>query len=228
MKMRFDFADEMIGMLGMTCMLVVAGCSCFNNGKLADSSVMKAQSGVAKSSVPATPQAEVGLPGVIENSAAAITADSGKSVAKVDDAVGQASYTPVIDNPELQQKFNNLQNRFQTRVDQAQTQASQSIQSAQDQARKNVAQTETALKKQAGQLQNRAQAEAGKAQSQARKAYDSLTSKAQQSVVTPLQQSAGKVDDSLNQAAKKVGDATNKATQATGRFLDSLLPGSKP
>lgn len=226
MKMRFVFADEMIGMLGITCMLVVAGCSCLNNAKLSESGVAKAQPGVSKSSMAATPQAEVGLPGVIERATA--TADANTNAPKVDQAVGQASYTPVIDNPELQQKFNNLQNRFQTRVDQAQTQASQSIQNAQDLARKNVAQTESALKKQAGQLQKQATTEAGKAQSQARKAYDSLTNKAQQSVVAPLQQSAGKVDDSLNQAAKKVGDATSKATQATGRFLDSLLPGSKP
>lgn len=226
MKMRFDFTDEFFGLMGMTTLVVVAGCSSLNNNKLAESNVSKAQPGIVQSSLAATPQAEVGLPGVIERATA--TADANINAPKVDQSVGQASYTPVIDNPELQQKFNNLQNRFQSRVDQAQTQASQSIQSVQDQARKNVAQTEAAVKKQAGQLQNRATAEAGKAQSQARKAYDSLTSKAHQSVVTPLQQSAGKVDDSLNQAAKKVGDATSKATQATGRFLDSLLPGSKP
>ena len=220
LKFRPSFKDELFALMGTLAMLLVAGCSCLNGNKgINPGAVANAEK---SKTVPGNPQAEVGLPGVIE------TAKASEAAPKFDQAVGQASYTPVIDNPELQQKFNNLQNRFQNRVDQAQSQAGQSIQSAQELARKNIQQTETTLKNQAGQLQNRASAEAGKAQSQAQRAYQPLQTQAQQKVVAPIQQSAGKVGNSINQTAKSASDAASKATQATGRFFDSLLPGSKP
>lgn len=210
MNMRSSYREEFFSVLGVSAFLAIAGCSSLNANRGRESAAL-AQNATATSA-----QAEVGLPGVVESASA--------PVIKSDSEVSQAQYAPGLGSPELQQKFNNLQNRFQTRVDQSQVQVNQSIMKAQEQARVNLNRAEAAITDQASKLQNQAMTEAQKTQLAAQQRYAELQNQAQKKIVNPVQQSARKVDNSLNQAAQQVGEATNKATQATGKFLDSLLP----
>lgn len=218
MNMRTSYLEEFFSVLGVSAVLAVAGCSSLNANRGNESALAKNQNTPVKAT---HAQAEVGLPGVIESASA--------PTVKSDSTVSQAQFAkPSINNTELQQKFNNLQNRFQTSVDRSQEQVNQSIMNAQEQAKANLQRTEATLEQQATQLQNQAATQAQKTQAAAQSRYNQLQNQAQKRVVAPIQQSAQKVDASLNQAAKSVGDATNKATQATGKFLDSLLPDTNP
>lgn len=213
MNLRPSHREELFSVIGLFAIAAVTGCSSLNANR-------SQEPALSQSSANAThAQAEVGLPGVIESAET-------RPQATLDPAVSQSGYQPAIGSPELQQKFNNLQNRFQTRVDQSQVQLNQSIMKAQEQARTNLQRTESAIQNQAEKFQNQAMTEAQKAQAAAQQRYTQLQSQAQKKIVSPIQQSAQKVEGSLNQAAEQVGQATDRATQATGRFFDSLLPES--
>jgi hypothetical protein len=207
MRVRPAHFEEMFSVFSCSVILAVAGCSCLNGNKGLEPALTTA------SKPPATAYEAVGLPGVAEVSKVAENV-------KTDSAVGQASFKPEIDNPELQQKFNNLQDRFQQRVDQTQSSVKETANQLQNQTQKSVEETRAQIQNQSAQIQDKVTSEARKTQQTA----SELATSAKKSVTSQVNSTSQKVGTSLNNAADKVGQATSKATTSAGKFFDSLLP----
>jgi hypothetical protein len=202
-----NYTEECLAVVGTLVILSVGGCSSLNKNSGEEPALNAAKA--------ATPLEAVGLPGVIESAEAS----------KTDASISPAQYKSAGANPELQQKFDNLQNRFNQKVDQTQSSVDQSIRNAQVQAARNKA----------AQLQNQAVTQAQKTQLDAQRRLAEMQAQARQKVVVPLNQAAhqanrkadqaaDEVDRSIEKAAQTVDQAKAKASTAAGRFLDSLLP----
>jgi membrane protein involved in colicin uptake len=215
-----NYVEEVMAVVSTLAIIAVGGCSSLNRNLGEEKGFGTAS---AKSAAPADPQSAVGLPGVIESA----------SGSKTDASLTQAQYAPFGTNPELQQKFDNLQNRFNQRVDQTQ---------AGMQAARNVANTQAQLQSQANQVRNQvidaqkqASAQVQKAQTDAQKRLAEMQAQANQKVVVPVNQAAQQASEQLNQASDKVDESIEKAVRtvdqskqkastSVGRFLDSILP----
>ena len=213
MRVRPAYFEEMFSVFSCSVILAVAGCSCLNGNK----GLEPALTAASKTPVPTTAHEAVGLPGVVE-----VNKVAGNM--KTDSAVGQASFKPEIDNPQLQQKFNNLQDRFQQRVDQTQSSVKETANQLQAQTQKSVEETRAQIQNQSGQIQDKVASEARKTQQSAQQQASDLATSAKTTVTSQVSSASKKVGTSLNNAADKVGQATSKATTSAGKFLDSLLP----
>ncbi|RLT14600.1 MAG: hypothetical protein DWI24_02645 [Planctomycetota bacterium] len=214
MKVRPAHFDEMFAVFGCAIILAVAGCSCLNGNKGLEPGLTTA---AAKPSGPLSANEVVGLPGVVEANKVAGTM-------KTDSAVSQTSFQPEIDNPQLQQKFNNLQNRFQQRVDKTKASVNESAKELKSQTRNTLESTRAQLQNQASQVQQKVTSQARKSEQAAQKKATELGTSAEKSVTSGVSEASQKVGSTLQNAADKTGQATKKATTSAGRFLDSLLP----
>lgn len=227
MNIRPAFVEEMLSAACFAAILGVAGCSCLNGNRGTEPALTTAKTSANAPAAPLAAHEAVGLPGVIESAQ--------PTPAKADTAVSQAGFQPMLDNPELQQKFNNLENRFQQRVNQTQAGVNQSVNDVQAQAQKNINETQAKIANQATQLQNQLNNQARMTQQQAQQRAAQVQSQVQRQVNTGVDQASKTVDQSLDQASgtlnkttNKVNQAAQKATKSAGKFLDSLLPTTNP
>lgn len=227
MNIRPAFVEEMLSVACFSAILGLAGCSCLNGNRGTEPALTTAKTATKAPAAPLAAHEAVGLPGVVESAQPA--------AAKADTAVSQAQFQPAIDNPELQQKFNNLQDRFQQSVNQTQAGLNQSVNNAQAQAQKNINETQAKIANQAQQLQNQLNSQARMTQQQAQQRAAQVQSQLQQRVDSGVDQASKTVDKSLDQATgtlsqttNKVNQAAQKATKSAGKFLDSLLPTTNP
>lgn len=223
MNIRPAFVEEMLSVACFTAILGVAGCSCLNGNRGTEPALTTANTAAKAPTAPLAAHEAVGLPGVIESAQ--------PSAGKADTAVSQAGFQPMLDNPELQQKFNNLQDRFEQRVNQTQADVNRSVNDVQAQAQKNINETQAKIASQAQQLQNQVSNQARMTQQQAQQ----RAAQVQQQLNSGVDQASKTVDKSLDQASgtlekttNKVNQAAQKATKSAGKFLDSLLPTTSP